>query len=264
MLERYTEKARRVIFFARGEAGQLGSPYIGAEHLLLCLFQADQTLADRYLPSDESAESIRKRILARVTRGEPLPDTVDLPLSHECKRVLAHAAEEAQQLNHKHIGAEHLLLGLLREEQGLASDVLRQLDLEISQVRDRVGGAPAPTPTDAARLLQTTLRVYLQSLHREFGITLATESRIEVRADRNPQSPPFLCIEIVSPEDRFRGVVERVDRYLHSGVRWVWLFNPETRHVYLATAEAGLQEFKGAVLRTENPILELPLSEVFG
>jgi hypothetical protein len=59
-------------------------------------------------------------------------------------------------------------------------------------------------------------------------------------------------------------VVERVDRYLHSGVRWVWLFNPETRHVYLATAEAGLQEFKGAVLRTENPILELPLSEVFG
>ena len=117
MFERYTEKARRVIFFARYEASQFGSPCIETEHLLLGLLREDKALANRFLRSSASVESIRKQIEAHTTLREKVSTSVDLPLSHECKRVLAYGAEEAERLNHKHIGTEHLLLGLLREEK---------------------------------------------------------------------------------------------------------------------------------------------------
>ena len=117
MFERYTEKARRVIFFARYEASQFGSPYIETEHLLLGLLREDKALANRFLRSHAAIESIRKQIEAHTTIREKVSTSVDLPLSHECKRVLAYGAEEAERLNHKHIGTEHLLLGLLREEK---------------------------------------------------------------------------------------------------------------------------------------------------
>ena len=108
MFERYTEKARRVIFFARYEASQFGSPYIETEHLLLGLLREDKALANRFLRSHAAVESIRKQIEAHTTIREKVSTSVDLPLSHECKRVLAYGAEEAERLNHKHIGTEHL------------------------------------------------------------------------------------------------------------------------------------------------------------
>ncbi len=116
MFERYTEKARRVIFFARYEASQFGSPYIETEHLLLGLLREDKALTNRFLRSHASVESIRKQIEGHTTIREKVSTSVDLPLSNECKRVLAYAAEEAERLSHRHIGTEHLLLGLLREE----------------------------------------------------------------------------------------------------------------------------------------------------
>src|SRR5271157_5115660 len=117
MFERYTEKARRVIFFARYEASQFGSPYIETEHLLLGLLREDKALANRFLRSHAAVESIRKQIEGHTAPREKVSTSVDLPLSHECKRVLAYGAEEAERLTHKHIGTEHLLLGLLREEK---------------------------------------------------------------------------------------------------------------------------------------------------
>ncbi len=112
MFERYTEKARRVIFFARYEASQFGSPYIETEHLLLGLLREDKALTNNFLRSHASVESIRKQIEGHTTIREKVSTSVDLPLSNECKRVLAYAAEEAERLSHKHIGTEHLLLGL--------------------------------------------------------------------------------------------------------------------------------------------------------
>ena len=138
MFERYTEKARRVIFFARYEASQFGSPYIETEHLLLGLIREDKALANRFLRSSASVESIRKQIEAHTTLREKVSTSVDLPLSHECKRVLAYAAEEAERLNHKHIGTEHLLLGLLREEKCFAADILHERGLRLTQVRDEI------------------------------------------------------------------------------------------------------------------------------
>src|SRR5258707_1769039 len=138
MFERYPEKARRFIFFARYEASQFGSPCIETEHLLLGLLREDKALANRFLRSSASVESIRKQIEAHTTLREKVSTSVDLPLSHECKRVLAYGAEEAERLNHKHIGTEHLLLGLLREEKCFAADILHERGLRLSQVREEI------------------------------------------------------------------------------------------------------------------------------
>src|SRR5947208_2485917 len=135
MFERYTEKARRVIFFARYEASQFGSPYIETEHLLLGLLREDKALANRFLRSHAAVESIRKQIEGHTTIREKVSTSVDLPLSHECKRVLAYGAEEAERLNHKHIGTEHLLLGLLREEKCFAAEILHERGLALDDPR---------------------------------------------------------------------------------------------------------------------------------
>ena len=124
MFERYTEKARRAIFFARYEASQFGSPYIETEHLLLGLLREDKALANRFLRSHAAVESIRKQIENHTTIAERVSTSVELPVSHECKRVLAYAAEESQCMNHKHIGTPHLLVGLLREEKSFAAQLL--------------------------------------------------------------------------------------------------------------------------------------------
>jgi ATP-dependent Clp protease ATP-binding subunit ClpC len=136
MFERYTEKARRVIFFARYEASQFGSPRIETEHLLLGLLREDKGLAHRFLPA--KTEDIYRTIEAATVKGEKVSTSVDLPLSEEGKRALSHAAEEAERLSHKHIGTEHLLLGLLREEECFAARILNEHRVHLSAVREEL------------------------------------------------------------------------------------------------------------------------------
>ncbi|HXR97386.1 MAG TPA: ATP-dependent Clp protease ATP-binding subunit [Terriglobales bacterium] len=138
MFERYTEKARRVIFFARYEASQCGSPYIESEHLLLGLLREDKALTNRFLRTHASLEAIHKEIESRTVAREKGSTAVDLPLSHECKRILNYAAEEAERLGHKHIGTDHLLLGLLREERSFAAEMLQNRGLRLAQVREEL------------------------------------------------------------------------------------------------------------------------------
>ena len=148
MFEKYTEKARRVIFFARYEASQYGSPYIETEHLLLGLLREDKALANRFLRTHGTIESIRKEIEARITIRERISTSVDVPLSQECKRiVMNHAIEEAERLNHKHVGTEHLLLGILREEKCFAAETLQERGLRLSALREelsRTAGEKVP------------------------------------------------------------------------------------------------------------------------
>jgi ATP-dependent Clp protease ATP-binding subunit ClpC len=141
MFEKYTEKARRVIFFARYEASQFGSSYIETEHLLLGLLREDKALTNRFLRAHASIESIRKQIEARTTIREKVSTSVDLPLSQECKRVLAYAQEEAERLSNKHIGTEHLLMGLLREEKSFAAEILHERGLRLSALREDLSRA---------------------------------------------------------------------------------------------------------------------------
>ena len=149
MFERYTEKARRVIFFARYEASQFGAPAIEPEHLLLGLMREDKTLTGRFFPRAQvSIESIRKEIEGRTLLREKISTSVELPLAPETKHVLAYAHEESDRLQHRHIGTEHLLLGLLREERSMAAEILYERGLRLNAVRDEIArqsGADART-----------------------------------------------------------------------------------------------------------------------
>jgi putative restriction endonuclease/ClpA/ClpB-like protein len=272
MFERYTEKARRVIFFARYEASQFGSPSIETEHLLLGILREDKALAHRFLGTT-SSESIRAQIEARTSVGEKIPTSVDLPLSHECKRVLAYGAEEGKRLHHEHLGTEHLLLGLLREEKCFAAGMLHERGLQFALVRDKVasGGSTISDPSDIDKF-RNSLVGYLTARQKEWGVTVALEPRVGIHKSEiirvyagEPAAArsPFLCIEVISSDDRFRELHERIDDYLSMGVRYVWLLDPTARRAYVATAVAGLREMKNTVLRTDNPAFDLPLDAVF-
>jgi hypothetical protein len=132
MFERYTEKARRVIFFARYEASQYGSREIDTEHLLLGLIREDKALY-RWLPKTD-LRTIRQRVDDHSPKHPPTSTAVDLPLSAAGKRVLKHAADEADRLANKHIGTEHLLLGLL-DEEGLAAKLLLEGGADAAKMR---------------------------------------------------------------------------------------------------------------------------------
>jgi hypothetical protein len=139
MFERYTEKARRTIFFARYEASNFGSPFIETEHLLLGLLREDRDNVARLLPAGhEALNTIRAQIEARTPPRKAVSTSVDLPLSNEGKRVLAYAAEEAERLHHRHIGTEHLFLGLLREEGCFAAELLHGHGARLPELRGKL------------------------------------------------------------------------------------------------------------------------------
>jgi ATP-dependent Clp protease ATP-binding subunit ClpC len=139
MFERYTERARRVIFFARYEASQLGSNSIETEHLLLGLIREGKGLTSRiFSKSHLSMETIRKEIEGRAVYRDKVSTSVDIPLSMESKRVLSYASEEAERMLHNYIGTEHILLGLMREEKSAAAGILGEKGMRLSAVREDI------------------------------------------------------------------------------------------------------------------------------
>jgi len=150
MFERYTERARRVIFFARYEASSYGSHTIETEHLLLGLGREDKNFL-RYFALSEG--DLLSKVEALITKKPKISTSIDLPLTDECKRILAYANEEAERLNHRHIGTEHLLLGMLRESGCLAARVLGEAGVELVALRDELAKSVVdrsdPPPGDA-------------------------------------------------------------------------------------------------------------------
>ena len=148
MFERYTEGARRVVFMGRYEATKYGSPFIETEHLLLGLLHEDRKLALRLLGSEQAIAAVEAQIRSPETT-ERTSTSVDLPLSHESIRVLVYGTEEAERMRHRHIGPEHLLLGLLREEGSHAAQALRGAGFELSLVREQIAGLSQSAPETA-------------------------------------------------------------------------------------------------------------------
>jgi len=142
MFERYTETARGVVVSSKHKASHVGSREIDTEHLLLGLLSKDQTLANRFLGSPWAAELVWRRIEQSGKIREPIKGPCDLPLNSKCKRALAYAAEEADGLSSKHIGAEHLLLGLLREQKCFAAEYLYEHGVRLASVREELKRAP--------------------------------------------------------------------------------------------------------------------------
>ena len=148
MFERYTEHARRSIFWAHYEASMLGTREITGEGLLLGILREDKTVAMRV--GIGSLESIRNELQKSAPPiGERASMSVDVPLNHESKRALHFAAEEADAMGHKNIDSPHLLLGLLRIEDSLATELLRKRGIEYEQFRQIVARGERAEPAAA-------------------------------------------------------------------------------------------------------------------
>jgi quinol monooxygenase YgiN len=183
MFERYTEPARRVLFFARYEASQLGSTSIATEHLLLGLLREGKGPASRIFDrAGVDAVAVHVEIVDAAADRPKLATSVEIPIAPDAKRVLQHAADEADGLRHPHIGTEHLLLGLLREPESPAGAILTRAGLRLGPVRDELMSLLAGGKQDDRHvvLVQVTIRPELQL---EFEAALLHNARESIRRD---------------------------------------------------------------------------------
>ncbi|HQU82279.1 MAG TPA: ATP-dependent Clp protease ATP-binding subunit [Pyrinomonadaceae bacterium] len=141
MFERYTERARRVIFFARYEALQYGSQVISPEHILLGLMREDKTISARFFPFRHSltVDAVRREVEERIVLRERIPQSAELHLAPETKKILFFANDESKLLKTRHIGPEHLLLGIVRQEKSIAAEILFSYGLRVQDVREEIG-----------------------------------------------------------------------------------------------------------------------------
>ena len=136
MFERYTEAARRALFFARYEVTQLGVTTIEPQHILLGVLRESKGLVPRILErTNISTSTLRQQIEARTEFRERVPTSIEIPFSPATQRTLNYAAEEADRLKHDYIGTEHLLLGLLREDGSMAAELLAAGGLRLADGR---------------------------------------------------------------------------------------------------------------------------------
>lgn len=196
MLERCTGLTQSALFFSRYEANLFGSPHVESEHLLLGLLREHNILFNYFKHAHGTVESIRKEIEERTPFREKVPTSIDLPFSDECKRILAYAADEADNLLglpglalHKFIGTEHVFLGVLRVPECFAAALLRERGINLEITREQIGkmcqgqvnnpsmrGHPIPKSPG----LPTGYR-----LHRLFYNSAAETLILELRASPN-------------------------------------------------------------------------------
>jgi ATP-dependent Clp protease ATP-binding subunit ClpC len=149
VFERFTERARQVVVLAQDEARALKHNYIGTEHILLGLLREEQGLAARVLESlDVTVEDVRAQVALIVGQGDDVP-TDQIPFTPRATKVLELALREALSLGHDYIGTEHILLGLVRENQGVVARILLDFDADAEKIRDEIirllsGGGPIP------------------------------------------------------------------------------------------------------------------------
>jgi ATP-dependent Clp protease ATP-binding subunit ClpC len=138
VFERFTDRARRTVVFAQEEARMLNHNYIGTEHILLGLLREDEGVAAKALTTlDVSLEAVRRDVGEIVGRGSEVPRG-HIPFTPRAKKVLELSLREALQLGHNYIGTEHILLGLIREGEGVAAQVLQKLGADLNRVRQTV------------------------------------------------------------------------------------------------------------------------------
>jgi heme-degrading monooxygenase HmoA len=144
MFERYTESARRVLFFARDEVAQLGGRSIEPEHLVLGLLRDESSPLHRFLGAGHAAAAMRARLLATAPRGDAMADRVEVPFSEAAKTAIQRAALAADQLQNEWIGPEHLVLGVLEGSGGAAADALHAAGVRADAIRQHLRSVPEP------------------------------------------------------------------------------------------------------------------------
>ncbi len=139
MYERFTDRARKVMQLANQEAQRFNHEYIGTEHILLGLIKEGSGVAANVLKNlDIDLRKIRLEVEKLVQSGPDMVAMGKLPQTPRAKRVIEFSMEESRNLGHNYVGTEHMLLGLLREEEGVAAQVLTNLGLELEKVREEV------------------------------------------------------------------------------------------------------------------------------
>lgn len=188
MFERYTESARRALFFARYELSQLGATAIETEHLLLGVTRETQGIVVRVLALAQlSPDDIRKEVIRRSVPRERLPTSVEAPFSAESRRVLQAAADEAEALLHGHIGPEHMLLGLLREQGSVAASILADHGLRLDEVRStivRLLGEPVGAMAPGSRIALADQIAQIKSLVRQLAETASDTGKADQLTER--------------------------------------------------------------------------------
>jgi len=193
MLERFTDRARRVVKLAEEEARRLDHNYIGTEHILLGLIREGEGVAAKALESlGISLDAARQQVEEIIGQGQQVPSEV-IPFTPRSKKVLELSLRESLQLGHDYIGTEHILLGLIREGDGVAAQVLVKLGADLNRVRHQViqliaGQRPQPgslppregAPATEARARLDAIEGQLAAIE---GQLAAVEQRVGIRPD---------------------------------------------------------------------------------
>ncbi|MCZ2390966.1 MAG: ATP-dependent Clp protease ATP-binding subunit [Acidobacteria bacterium] len=225
MFERYTERSRRVIFFARYEALQYGSQSIAPEHILLGLMREDKTLSAKFFPYRHSlnVDSVRKEIEERIVVRDRIPQSSELHLSAVTKRILFYANEESRHLKNRHIGPEHILLGLVREERSVAAEILFGYGVRVDDIREKLGQQQRALPhlfsptKDAAKA--PSLAEFTRDLTRDaaegrldplIGRQAETERVIELICRRTKNNPVLIGEAGVGKTAIVEGLAQRI------------------------------------------------------
>jgi ATP-dependent Clp protease ATP-binding subunit ClpC len=139
MFERFTDRARRVVVLAQDEARMLHHNYVGTEHILLGLIHEGNGVAAKALESvGISLDAVRQQVEEIIGRGQQSPPQGHIPFTPRAKKVLELSLREALELGHTYIGTEHILLGLIREGEGVAAQVLIGLGVDLNRARQQV------------------------------------------------------------------------------------------------------------------------------
>ena len=185
----FTERMRKTLAIAREEAGRLNHEYVGTEHLLLGLVSEGEGVAAAVLQNLQiDLDNVQESIERHVKKGIRANIGPDLPYTTRAKKVLELAMDEAQALNHSYVGTEHLLLGLVREERGIAAQVLTSLGADLASVRRetlRLLGTempPSREPT-ARREASHAARPALFTIQIDYEGGSWSESKFERAAD---------------------------------------------------------------------------------
>ncbi|TAM34192.1 ATP-dependent Clp protease ATP-binding subunit [bacterium] len=190
MFNRFTERARKVIILAKEEARRFNHDYIGTEHILLGLIREGEGVAAAVLQKmGVSLENIRLEIEKLVQPGPTTQIIGDIPFTPRAKKALELAAEEARSLGHNYIGTEHLLLGLIREGEGIASQVLMNLGMDLNSVRNEVMellGSALPGMSQPGAQAAKTKTPALDAFGRDLT-ALARENKLDPVIDRTQE-----------------------------------------------------------------------------
>jgi ATP-dependent Clp protease ATP-binding subunit ClpA len=208
VFERFTERARQVVVLAQDEARGLKHNYIGTEHILLGLFRVEEGLAARVLESlGMTVEEVRAQVARIVGQGDEVT-AGQIPFTPRAKKVLELSLKEALSLSHNYIGGEHILLGLVRENEGVASRVLLDFGADAETIRDEVmrmlsgaGRRKSPKEPPAPKI---------DDLRWEYGVrTLAGPSDSWVRQLSSWRREGWELLSIVEEDGERRAILER-------------------------------------------------------